>query len=356
MKKVILALGLFFMGVSVQAQNGLEKIIVEKYYVSDATDEANSVGRLPVGSVTYRVYVDMLPGYNFQMAYGDANHELRIYSDSTFYNDEDRGKTTPTNTLANVRKATLMLDSYFSVGGVCTGKMGVLKSDDNDGALSNTDGNLTNNDANAGDPLTVKDGMVAGSPKVTSFIGFDPTGGIFDATSDAGNSFSTSDGSWYILGGATGVDANANIVLIGQFTCRGDFGFNINVQIGTPGGGQENYVHENTKLQPGEIFEPTCSYLNSTVGVQDVEKLNSTVQVYPNPVQNQLNFILNSSNKNISYSIFNMEGKMMLHKELNAAVQNEIESIDVSTFAAGQYIIQVNNGETIATQKFVKIQ
>jgi hypothetical protein len=144
MKKVILGLGLFFTASIALAQNGLERIIVEKFYVSDATDEANSVGRLPVGSVTYRVFVDMLPGYNFQMAYGDANHDLNIYSDSTFYNDEDRGKTTGSNTLANFRKATLMLDSYFSVGGVCTGKMGVLKADDTDGALSNTDGNLTN--------------------------------------------------------------------------------------------------------------------------------------------------------------------------------------------------------------------
>lgn len=357
MKKIILALGLFSMVSLVKAQNGLERIVVEKFYVSDATDEANSVGRLPVGSVTYRVYVDMLPGYNFQMAYGDAHHDLHIYSDSTFYNDEDRGKTTGSNTLANFRKATLMLDSYFSVGGVCAGKMGVLKTDDTDGALANTDGNLTNNDPEAGDPLTVKDGMVAGTPKVVGFIGFDPAGGIFDATSDAGNSFTTNDGSWYILGGATGVDPNKNMVLIGQFTCKGDFGFDINVQIGTPGGGQENYVHENVNLQPGEIFEPTCSYLNSTVSVEDV-KTEKEVKVYPNPMQDKLTLLLDASelNETSSYAIYSIDGKLLIQKNIGYTVNNQMEVIDVSMLSAGQYFIQVSTGNAISTQKIVKVQ
>jgi hypothetical protein len=357
MKKIILALGLFSIFSVAKAQNGLERIVVEKFYVSDATDEANSVGRLPVGSVTYRVYVDMLPGYNFQMAYGDARHSLHIYSDSTFYNDEDRGKTTGSNTLANFRKATLMLDSYFSVGGVCAGKMGVLKTDDTDGALANTDGNLTNNDPEAGEALTVKDGMVTGTPKVVGFIGFDPAGGIFDATSDAGNSFNTNDGSWYILGGATGVDPNTNMVLIGQFTCKGDFGFDINVQIGTPGGGQQNYVHENVNLQPGEIFEPTCSYLNSTVSVENIQAENS-IQVYPNPMHDNLTLVLNESaqNETSSYSIYSIDGKLLFQKNLGYTVQNQKEVIDVTMFSAGQYFIQVSNGNVVSTQKIVKVQ
>jgi len=355
MKKIVLGLGLFLCGISAQAQNGLERIIVEKFYISDATDEANSVGRLPVGSVTYRVYVDMLPGYNFQMVYGDKNHDLNIYSDSTFYNDEDRGKTSGSNTLANVRKATLMLDSYFSVGGVCTGKMGVLKTDDTDGALSNTDGNLTNNDPEAGDALTVKDGMVTGTPKVVGFIGFDPTGGIFDATSDAGNSFTTSDGAWYILGGSTGVDPNTNIVLVGQFTCKGDFGFDFNVQIGTPGGGQENYVHENTNLQVGEIYEPTCSYLESTVSVKEVAKDISAFVAYPNPT-NEVLTVEFSKAGSANYSIYSVEGKMILHKELNVFNQNHQEVIDMSTLSSGQYILQVTTDGVSETKKITKIQ
>lgn len=53
---------------SLQAQNGLKNIIVERYYVSDVADTAlnSDGGTLPVGSVTYRIYADMLPGYKFE--------------------------------------------------------------------------------------------------------------------------------------------------------------------------------------------------------------------------------------------------------------------------------------------------
>ena len=60
------------------SQNGLEDIIVEKYYISNAADSIGSIGNLPSGSVTYRIFVDMLPGYKFQAAYGVAGHELRL--------------------------------------------------------------------------------------------------------------------------------------------------------------------------------------------------------------------------------------------------------------------------------------
>lgn len=360
MKKIVLGLGLFMCGVSMQAQNGLERIVVEKFYVSDATDEANSAGRLPVGSVTYRVYVDMLPGYNFQTAYGDAKHPLTIYSDSAFYNDESRGKTSGSNSLANVRKATLMLDSYFSVGGVCTGKMGVLKTDDTDGALANTDGNLTNNDPEAGDALTVKDGMVTGTPKTVSFIGFDPAGGVFDDGTGQGNSFTTSDGAWYILGGATGVDPNINMVLIGQFTtaaggCFDAFNFDINVQIGTPGGGTENYVHENTNLQVGEIYEPTCSYRSICTGVEEVENGKSSFVAYPNPTNDALTLQLGKTG-NVSYSIFSVEGKLLVNQTLNVVSENQKEIIDISSLSNGQYFLQVTTDGISETKKITKIQ
>ncbi|MFM7079386.1 MAG: hypothetical protein ACKOYC_06305, partial [Bacteroidota bacterium] len=59
---------------------GLEGIVVEKYYISNANDQSvNSLGGvLPVGSVTYRVYADLAASYQFQAVYGDANHELRL--------------------------------------------------------------------------------------------------------------------------------------------------------------------------------------------------------------------------------------------------------------------------------------
>src|SRR5436190_1343744 len=106
--KELLFFGIFTtLGLWAYAQNGLEGIVVEKYYVSDANDTtANGTGGvLPVGSITYRIYVDMLPGYKFQAAYGvdvaptnvvsTGDHELRIETTTLFFNNEDRGATTP---------------------------------------------------------------------------------------------------------------------------------------------------------------------------------------------------------------------------------------------------------------------
>ena len=64
MKKIFLLAVLFSVSILSKAQ-GLENIIVEKFYISDANDAAANLdgGVLPVGSVTYRIYADMLPGY-----------------------------------------------------------------------------------------------------------------------------------------------------------------------------------------------------------------------------------------------------------------------------------------------------
>ena len=113
MKKLFLGLCLIYFGAFAYASQGLEKIIVEKYYVSDANDAAKSVGTLPEGSVTYRIYADMLPGYQFMMAYGTPAHPLNIKSTTSFFNNEDRGSFSPSYTKTNAKKNTVMLDSWL---------------------------------------------------------------------------------------------------------------------------------------------------------------------------------------------------------------------------------------------------
>ncbi len=256
MKKLIFGLGLLLSGAIAQAQNGLEGIVVEKYYVSNAADAAGSVGALPVGSVTFRIYADMLPGYNFQALYGvpgATGHTMVINTTTTFFNNEDYGSTTPSASAANTRKNSVLLDSYFSVGGAAAGQVGVFKSEDTDGSPGNAQNILQNNDLsttgviNIGSAvsLAAKDGMIAGAPIAVTFVGISAGDlAALDGTSQAGNSFSTNNGSIAALGGATGPTA-ANRVLIGQFTTTGILHFELNIQIGTPTGGVQNYVSSN---------------------------------------------------------------------------------------------------------------
>ncbi len=256
-KNLKLTLGLCLASLGfIQAQNGLENIVVEKYYVSNAADAAASSGVLPVGSVTYRIYADMLPGYNFQLAFGNGNHTLDITSSTTFFNDENRGLTTGGNSVNNTKSGTVGLDSWFSVGGTALGKLGVLKSEDTDGSIYSASAILANNDPSTGIQIKTQDGMAPGAPGAVTFVGFDPAGGIFDATSQQGGTFSISNAGWSILGGSVGPTA-ANRVLIGQFTTNGVFGFHLNIQIGTPSGGTQTYVSSNP--QGAEISIPSLS-------------------------------------------------------------------------------------------------
>lgn len=273
-KKILSSLGLVCMGVFAHAQ-GLENVVVEKYYVSDANDAAGSEGVLPVGSVTYRIFLDLAPGYKFQALYGSpvspntGFHELKLNTTTSFFNNEDRGATTPNGiSVTNVRRNTVMLDSWFSVGATANGKVGVVKTDDTDGALANSSSPqvLQNADASAGIPIKTQDGMITGTAEAVTFVGLTTELDVFDATSQAGNSFLTSNGAISALNGATGPTA-ANRVLIGQFTTDGTFCYELNIQIGTPSGGTENYVSKNADASKGEILFPAlmgCSGATNT--------------------------------------------------------------------------------------------
>ena len=68
MKKSLLFIAVVFNSFLSFAQVGLEGIVVEKYYVSDAADSTDAADNgavypLHVGSVTYRVYANLLAGY-----------------------------------------------------------------------------------------------------------------------------------------------------------------------------------------------------------------------------------------------------------------------------------------------------
>ncbi len=249
MKKFMLGLGLLLSAGLVNAQNGLESIIVEKYYVSNAVDAAGSVGTLPTGSVTYRFYVDMLPGYKFQAAYGaPAGNDVLTFSTTTsFFNNEDRGAVTPSYTKTQARGNSVMLDSWLSVGAGCAANYGILKSED-DGVANVVNNSspimLQNNDASAGIPLTTQDGLIAGTPQAVTTVGqTDGQATIFDATSQAGSTFTLTDGAWSALSGATGPTAS-NRVLIAQLTTDGILTYALNIQIGTPTSGVQRYVHD----------------------------------------------------------------------------------------------------------------
>ena len=367
MKKTLLALPLLFACFYAQAQNGLEDIIVEKYYISEANDtNANAVGGiLPVGSTTYRVYVDMAAGYTFQAAFGLQGQELRIETTTQFFNNMDYGSTSPTFSKNNSAKNTVMLDSWLSVGGACNGYFGVLKTDDdglntnvNSCSGCNVSSILQSANVDAGIPLSTQDGLLAGTPVSVTAVGISSVINVF-GNSTIGNLFSTDNGSWAALGGATGPDANTNRVLIAQLTTDGVLTFKLNLQLGTPGGGTEQYVAENPT---GSQFQhPALVYDSGNLtNLQDLNPTGAVYKIYPNPIKDNLNIEVKSSNADnkkqyMFYTIYSMEGKEVIANSIPTLNSNYSDTIDLSRLNKGIYFMQINLNGVVSTKKLIKL-
>jgi hypothetical protein len=358
MKKSLLIIASAILSISAFGQ-GLENIIVEKYYISDANDATvNDVGGvLPIGSVTYRVYVDMLPDYKMQAVFGIPGHELRISTTTLFFNNEDRGAISPTYTKNQAKNNTVMLDSWISVGAACAGNFGVLKSDD-DGVANNTnnDGVLQNNNSAAGIPLTIQDGLVLGTPQTVTSLGIDAQLAMFDNINDGSNGpvFSTSDGSWAALSGATGPNPSTNMVLIGQFTTDGVFSFELNIQLGTPSGGVERYVSVNPV--DIEIEYPGLMYTSDVPNsIKYQTESTQLFSVYPNPANELISIETAEMGNSLKrYSIYNMRGQVVSVRTSTGFNSQNIEQFDIRELPKGVYIVELIADGKRSTQKFTK--
>jgi len=359
MKKITLLFMLIVGAKFSKAQNGLECVIVEKYYITDANDAtANATdGVLPVGSTTYRIYADMLPGYKFQAAFGVPTHELRLQTTTLFFNNEDRGATTPTYSKTHAKSNTVMVDSWLSVGASCVGNFGVLEAED-DGVANvvNSDGLLINNDAACGLPLTTQDGHRVGTPEPVTAVGITTEIAMFDNQNDGTNGplFSTWNGSWASLNGSVGIDPVINKVLIAQITTNGVFSFELNIQIGTPSGGTQQYVAKNPV--GAETMLPCLTYNSITdVNGNDPAKSIPVIAIYPNPAKDAFTLdISNSKSLNNNYTIYDAKGSLIAQKQFGDASSKYNERIDISAYPKGMYFVIVSLDGAITSKKIIK--
>lgn len=358
---LLVSLALFSQTLKAQ---GLENVIVETYYISEGNDTvANSTGGvLPVGSVTYRIYLDMLPGYTFQVAYGVAAHELRIETTTLFWNNEDRGSTSPNFSFNNAQKNTVMIDSWLTCGSACNGYFGIPKVNDNGvGNAVNqfTPQVLQNNSPSLGIPLTQQDGLIAGTPPAFSELGITNDISVFDNQNDGTNGpvFSTSNGSWFVLGGTSGPDTS-NKVLIAQITTDGQLCFKLNVQLGTPTPGvSENYVWSNP--QGNEILFSGLQWCSSGVGVaENTGEKGSDLwfSVYPNPSQDVFGMWVYASREpgRYSYQVSSIDGRVIEQRSLGELAFDQMQMIDLSQHEAGIYLVTLQANGRSATRKVIK--
>ena len=135
----------------IQAQ--IENVIVETYYISDSNDATDTTGGfLEEGSITYRIYVDLLPNTRLRKIYGDSLHALKFSSTENFFNNkvdgESFGKDFSKNRLG---ENTVALDTWLTLGQVTRigskTYFGVMKTIDDDGSFI---GGINNDGGSAG--------------------------------------------------------------------------------------------------------------------------------------------------------------------------------------------------------------
>ena len=267
MKKVVYKFTLVLFGLLLScagiAQDGLEGIIVEKFYVSTKADNAGKIysGDLPKGSVTYRIYVDMKPGYRFQAAYGAPEQPLIIESSENFFNHTEMGRIQPNIIPERTFQNNItLLDSWLSVGSCGEGHLGILKEYDDtisDKFLVFEKGYFRNKKKII--PLYEKDGMTrADLLPIPTFYRMDSLGSVLGSET-VSNKIEIDNAAWACMGkGSVGADSlTTNCVLIAQLTTKGSLSFELNVQIGAPDGTSERYVAKNPSGQfthPDLIF------------------------------------------------------------------------------------------------------
>lgn len=285
MKKIIKFLAIFlFVGLNTQAQ--IQNVIVEKYYVADAFDIANTDGgQLQPGAITYRVYVDLATGSKISRVFADSLHLLKIKSSLPFFNNDTLNSSNGGTYGFKINKndlaiSTVGLDSWITIGAATNKHHGILKTQDIDGTIVggvNNDQNLLNNaDAGAGIPLTTQDGLILTTVLATNYqVGGDMPviGSLNDSTifgSDTATSFITPNATLQYSGGLSGQGVDNN-VLVGQFTTAGQLEFELNITVIDSSGTTINYVASgnDTTIQnviyksfPLLKFPPQCGCLD----------------------------------------------------------------------------------------------
>ena len=366
MKKIALILICFLFIKTSFAQNGLEGLIVERYYKSNETDTTvNDVGgKLPLGSFTYRFYLDLLPNYKFQAAYGLPGHELRIETTTLFFNNEDRGDIHPSYSKSNAKDNTVMLDSWLSAGAACIGNFGVLKTEDTDSNATVINAEspqvLQNDDPSCGIPIKNQDGLQVGVPGVFGNIGIDNEIAVFGSQNDGTNGpvFSTTNGSWYCLGGSMGADSITNKVLIAQITTNGSLKYKFNIQLGTPTGGVENYVAESLASDTSSILFPSLN--DSIIVITSIEEHlayvnDQAVDIYPNPVSTDYVTLKSRDgalDKPCIVSLFDTKGLMIDQKKV-VGISKDGFKYSVQGLNNGIYLVKIEDSNHIFINKLI---
>ena len=104
----------------------------------------------------------------------------------------------------------------------------------------------------------------------------------------------------------------------------------------------------------GEKFKNVCLMVDdirvNTELIDGVEELTSTVNIYPNPVENELFLATDVSAEEIS--IYDIYGRQVLSQRVNESTSQQV--VDVTDLNAGVYFVKLKTDEGDIVRRFIK--
>ncbi len=103
------------------------------------------------------------------------------------------------------------------------------------------------------------------------------------------------------------------------------------------------------------LASPLVITEGSTSSAFEVTLLPATINVYPNPVETQLNLQIKIEESGRYFlSVHDLSGKELQRKTVQLLNGDNQESLNVSQLAAGHYAVRISDGKRVATQQIVK--
>lgn len=100
-------------------------------------------------------------------------------------------------------------------------------------------------------------------------------------------------------------------------------------------------------------FDANSTTIVPSEGTGIEEYLQATISVYPNPVKDQLNISNTSDSKIESVTISAINGQIV-YSSPNVILSGNAESLDVSNYQSGMYIIEIKTTDDTIMKKFIK--
>ena len=108
-----------------------------------------------------------------------------------------------------------------------------------------------------------------------------------------------------------------------------------------------------TRTNAETLFFQVIENMDQMVGIPNVQKQLTHVEVYPNPVKNIVHFGFNKEiESNLSLQIFNINGQQIINKSLELNSVGETE-IDMTAYQSGVYFYKIIGNDIISSGKII---